>query len=113
MDRKVNALRFHLAFLESIIQYTDGVDCKHPSFMEGYAPAAQDTMLESLRLRLPCSVETAQGSGAVSPRLVNLELRKTRQLLQGRKLINVLRGDSQTRLVVMQAPKREFSYRRL
>ena len=79
--RKVNARRFHRAFLESLIHHPAGADFQLLYVMKGYAPDEQDQVLESLRARLPCSVETVRYSDAVSPSLIYFELGKTRPLL--------------------------------
>jgi hypothetical protein len=79
--RKVNAPRFHRAFLESLIHHPAGADFQLLYVLKGYAPEEQDRALESLRARLPCTVETVRYSDAVSPSLVYFELGKTRPLL--------------------------------
>ena len=79
--RKVNAPRFHRAFLESLIDHSAGADFHLVYVMKGYAPDEPDLVLESLRARLPCSVETVRYGDEVSPSLIYFEIGKTRPLL--------------------------------
>ena len=75
--RKVNAPRFHRAFLESMINHPAGSDFRLVYIMKGYVKGEVDSVLESLREQLPCQVETLCYGDDISPSQIYFEVGKT------------------------------------